>query len=294
MLLVQVFRLLAFSLLVGLSTHSDAEVLVDLDWQYDWQSPEGESHRLALRIPSALLERGFLGQGDLLNEKIIGKRIVQSVKAYADSLSDHLVSVTVLGDSLQNFQIKTARRGGNSELATQRRALVNDFLQREIHLISANSYYRYDPGMHAIVLEYNAVIRDYQSLILDTITQLASLKGVTTEDDLRRVLVDMLQSIPYISLTDADFPLYNPVRMLVEKQGDCESKQLFLAAGLKILYPQDSIYLVLLPKQEHIVLMQRDANGNVLYMDATGPARKPPGAPLTHSLDEGILYEVSL
>lgn len=291
----QFLQALALSLLACFSSFCGASAVEDQEWNYEWASPAGDKLRVALTIPGRLIEKGFIGQGDLLNEKVIGKRIIDSAKIYATSLSDNQVNVAVLGDSLESFEIKTARRSGSSVLAAHRQALVNEFIQREIHLISANSYYRYDADLHAIVIEYNALIRDYQSLVLDTLSALAMNDGMNEVNDLRAGLLDMLQSIPYLSLNEADFPLNNPVRLLLERQGDCESKQIFLAAGLKLLYPQDSIYLVLLPKQEHIVLMQRDSSGRVLYMDATGPARRPPGPSLEHfSVDEGILYEVSL
>lgn len=295
MLISHYFKILALCLLAFALIPRQASAIDDQAWDYEWTTVSGAKQRVTLTIPGAMIEKGFVGKGDLLNEKIIGRRIIDSAKTYAASLSDNEVNVAVLGESLESFEIKTARRAGNTALAENRHALVNAFIQREIHLISANSYYRYDPALNAIVIEYNAVIGDYQSLVLDTLSALAKNEGMHQVDDLRAGLLDMLQSIPYLSLSDADFPLNNPVRLLLERQGDCESKQIFLAAGLKLLYPQDSIYLVLLPTQEHIVLMQRDTSGRVLYMDATGPGRLPPGPSLEHfSVDEGILYEVNL
>ena len=291
----QYFQILALCLLVIVVAPRQASAIDDQEWHYEWSTASGAPMRVKVAIPGVLIEKAFVGKGDLLNEKIIGKRIIESAKSYAASLSDNEVNVAVLGESLESFEIKTARRSGNTALALDRQAMVNAFIQREVNLISANSYYRYDPVLNAIVIEYNAVIRDYQSIVLDTLSALAKNEGMLQVDDLRAGLLDMLQSIPYLSLSDADFPLNNPVRLLLERQGDCESKQLFLAAGLKLLYPQDSIYLVLLPTQEHIVLMQRDASGRVIYMDATGPGRLPPGESLEHfSVDEGILYEVNL
>lgn len=291
------FYLLLASLLLAANTtkaQPQGPAAQDQEWHYAWINDKGRSRTLDLTISAENVEKGFLGSRDLLDSKALGRQILDEAKGYAQKLSDSLVRVSLIGDSLSNYEIKVARISGRSSDAHDRMELMKSFIEQRIRSINEISYYRYDETLGGLAMDYNAILRDYESIIVDVLAAMSEQLQISSTDELRLALLDMLQSLPYTDLDHDDYPLFNPVRMLVEQRGDCESKQIFMVGALKILYPDDNIYLVLLPKQEHIVLMQRDRAGNALYMDATGPARRKPGPTLpTFSLDEGILYEVS-
>jgi hypothetical protein len=290
------YLILASFLLIAsqISAQAQPAVAQAHEWHYAWLNDKGGARSLHLTISAENVEKGFLGSRDLLDSKALGHQILDEAKGYALGLSDSLVRVSLIGDSLSNYEIKVARISGRSADAHDRMQLMKSFIQEKVRSINQTSYYRYDETIGGLAIDYNAILRDYESLIVEVLVAMSEQLQITDADDLRLALLDMLQSLPYTDLDNDDYPLLNPVRMLVEQRGDCESKQVFMVGALKILYPDDTIYLVLLPKQEHIVLMQRDSTGKALYMDATGPVRRKPGLSLPSiSLNEGILYEVS-
>lgn len=290
------YLFLALCLLAPIASFAQNKAIAAqaLNWHYSWVNDQGMAQSLDLTISAENAAKGFFGSRDLLDSKALGRKLLDEAKGYAKGLSDHLVRVTLVGNSLSSYEIKVARFSGKSADADHRLRLMQDFIDQKINTINQISYYRYDSSLKGLSMDYNTILRDYESVILDLVIAMSQQLNIADADSLRLALLDMLQSLPYTDLDNDDYPLFNPVRMLVEQRGDCESKQIFMVGALKILYPEDDIYLVLLPRQEHIVLMQRDRHGNSLYMDATGPARRKPGPSLSSfSLDEGILYEVS-
>lgn len=263
-------------------------------WDYEWISLQGEKKRIHLTIPSNVVEMAYLGEGDILNFSEIWKIIVSLARQRADEISDGNVRLSLAGGD-DNLNIRVNHLPGYGENAKLKIYEIESYIERMLDEFSESSYYRFDKGERKALIEYNKVASDYEAFILMFITSVSNQMGLKSRDELRDVLLDMLQSLTYADLDQDDFPMLNPGRMLIEKRGDCESKQLFMATAMKLIYPYNPVFLVLLPKQEHIVMKYRDDHGNEIYLDATGPDRLPAGSLLTkYNLDEGVIYEIRL
>jgi hypothetical protein len=261
-------------------------------WAYEWDGADGGRHELKLTLSPALAEKAFMGGGDLLDFAKISDLILSNAQHFAASLSDESVVVTVSGDSLKALSYQAQSRGDFPALVASRMDQMKAFMDDSMEDVEHATYYEYNPIRRSLEIDYNEIAADYQSVVLDTLIALGHSTGTEDPVILRDELLDMLQSIPYNDLRSDDFPLLNPMRMLIEKRGDCESKQLFMATAMKILMPESRVELILLPQQEHIV-MRHQVDGEYVLIDATGPSRTPAGSinPAYH-LSGAIYYEL--
>lgn len=264
-------------------------------WSYAWKSPDGTPNQLRLKINSKLAEKAFIGAGDLLDFDKIGALILANIRGLAGELSDESVIVTVTGDSLNALSYEAQPLGYFPGLAEARLDQMTAFVLDAMKDVEASTYYQYNPALRSLEVDYNEIASDYRSVVLDTLLALSQTLQTSDQIVLRDTLLDMLQSIEYTDLRRDDFPLLNPMRMLIEKRGDCESKQLFMAMAMKMLMPESKVELILLPAQEHIVMRYTGSNGSIILMDATGPSRTPAGQinPDYH-LSGAIYYELIL
>jgi hypothetical protein len=284
------FRLLLALMLVIPIAHGDDGI----PWSYAWEGPDGANRELTLTLSTALAEKAFIGGGDLLHYDKISAVILSHTQRLAASLSDQMVTVTVTGDSLRELNFEAQPLGAFRGIAEARLAQITAFVTGSMEDVERATYYKYDPIRRSLDVNYNNIAGDYQSVVIETLIALSDSLGTGNRVTLRDELLGMLQSIPYTDLSTDDFPMLNPMRMLLEKRGDCESKQIFMAMAMKLLMPQSRVELIILPHQKHIV-MRYQSDGEYVLMDATGPGRIAAGS--IHpdfNLSGAIYYELVL
>lgn len=277
---------------IPLSMSSQALQRQSIAWDYEWISADGAQRSISINIDVELARQAFTGPSDLLDFTDISEILTSEVKRMASSLSDAGIFISAKGDRLDELVIEYSSYPQYSKMALKRVEDINLFIKEAMQPVEDTTYYQYDEKSRSVNIDYNHMAKDYQVVVLDLLIALTQYLGTDDPDVLKNELITLLQSIEYSSLDDDDFPLFNPARMLIERRGDCESKQLFMGIALKLLEPDLTASLVLLPDQEHIVLMQTQANGLNVYMDATGPVYLPIGSldPSTSLIGERIDY----
>ncbi|WOF81824.1 hypothetical protein P5704_023785 (plasmid) [Pseudomonas sp. FeN3W] len=270
-------------------------VVAQGNWEYSWETRSSYPLSISLDIDEKTRKKAYLSDGDLLDYKRISVLILDQMRVMARNLTTPGIRISVQGTSLSNFEATAWAQESLQGEAQKSIEAIYTFAKDAIKPIEKSTYYRYNRETRSLGINYNKIAKDYEALVIQTL--LALSKTLKTEDRiiLRDSLLDMLQSIPYTDLAMDDFPLLNPARMLLEKRGDCESKQVFMAAALKLLFPERRVLLLQLPEQEHIVLSYAGDHGEEILMDATGPARLPVGklGPHTTLNQKVISYEIN-
>lgn len=278
-------------LLSALSALVSAE---PLRWHYQWITPSGEPQSVSVPFSKAMVDMAYLNPRDMINYKGVSKHILGHMAVKAASLATDDAHVLVEGDSMERLVLVREFNQGKEYLATLMQQQVMDYAREMIATLPTWSYFYQDPKKLVLMLDYNAIADDYRPVAMHLVVALSDALGTDNQDIIAHALLDLLQSLEYNDMDSEDFPLFNPARMLLEQEGDCESKQLLLAMGLKVLYPHSTVSLIALLDQEHIVLALEHPGQPRIYMDATGPERLPMGALPPHIHLEGSTLEIQI
>lgn len=274
-------RLLLAPLLLLLSAHVVAE---DYQFDFNWVDDQGQQAEITFAIDKERARKAYLEGKDQTNMKTLYARMIGPAQAYARSISGPDAGITVIPDyDRQSYRINLSYRGGGRQTAERLADLFHDYLVEQFKALEPITYYRFNKTYNSPVMNYQSVIKDYQDVIqaLNTAFQSRDAQRGLVERIDDRLL--FLQTIKYDALDNDDFEFLNPIRLLLEQRGDCESKQIVFAGMLKDLMPGRLVYLVSLRNKEHIVTaFQADEapekytiwheGHRFLILDATGPS----------------------
>lgn len=219
---------------------------------------------------------------DMYGHEQLRNKVMDEAKLLSQriSSSDVQVNLRTFGET---YEISYTYKEGNEALAKESYLKVKTYIDGAFDELRPITYYRYDKEMKELVINYEDIILDYADIIGATHQFFQQRDPGKTQSQMINDRLNFLQSIQYDALQNNEFGMLTPIRMLVEKQGDCESKQVYMAGLLKKLYPNRSVYLVLLPDKEHIVaavempeapdqLAYVKDGKHYLIVDATGPS----------------------
>lgn len=209
-------------------------------------------------------------------------KVMDDAKLLSQRIStpDVQVNLKTFGET---YEISYTYKEGNQEQAKELYQQVKNYIDGAFDEMRPITYYRYDKEMKELVINYEDIILDYADVIGVTHEFFLQRDPGKTQSQMINDRLNFLQSITYDALDSNDFGMLTPIRMLAEKRGDCESKQVYMAGLLKKLYPNRAVYLVLLPDKQHIVsaVEMPEAPAQLSYVkdgkqylivDATGPS----------------------
>ena len=255
---------------------------------HSWVDIEGRRQAISIELSEREIEEGLINSPDKasLHELWLYSKVFATTRGVAEkNPRDALEKVSeweLLPYALAKPLNSVFVAGGMTKEAIAR-------FEQVLKDIDGGTYYYLDDDGRTVRLDYPAIVEDQQTFI-DRLHQ--ALSDLEMDQTIKQKIdsrLRFLQSIEYDDLVGHDFPLMTPIRMMLEGRGDCESKQLLLAAFLKRIAPGNDIYLVELPEKQHIVLAMEvlGSQGDstvyhegryYLVMDATGPAYLPVSA----------------
>lgn len=247
-----------------------------------WKDEAGETQHFGLTLTEARMRKAMLEGRDMYGHEQLRNKVMDDAKLLSQRISSQDVQVR-LRTFGETYEISYTYKEGNESLAKERYRQVKAFIDGAFDEMRPLTYYRFDQDMKELVINYEDIILDYADVIGVTHQFFQQRDPGKTQSQMINDRLNFLQSIPYDALERNDFGMFTPVRMLAEKRGDCESKQVYMAGLLKKLYPDRSVALVLLPDKEHIVsaVEMPEAPSNLKYIkdgksylivDATGPS----------------------
>jgi len=247
-----------------------------------WKSKTGETEHFGLNLSEARVRQAMTAGRDMYGHEQLRQTILNNAKLLSQRISsqDVQINLRTFGNS---YEISYTYREGSEEKARQLKEQVKDYIDNGFENLSSQTYYRYDKDLKELVINYQDIVLDYADVITATHQFFKQRDPGKTQSQMINDRLNFLQSIPYDDLLQNDFGMLPPIRMLAENRGDCESKQVYMAGLLKLLYPNRAVYLVLLPEREHIVAAVEipEVPDNLVYLkngkrflivDATGPS----------------------
>lgn len=259
--------------------HSQAESYYLEHW---WKDATGETQHFGLSLTESRMRKAMLEGRDMYGHEQLRNRVMDDAKLLSQRIStpDVQVNLKTFGET---YEISYTYKEGNEALARQSYQQVKAYIDGAFDEMRPITYYRYDKEMKELVINYEDIILDYADVIGVTHQFFQQRDPGKTQSQMINDRLNFLQSITYDALDRNDFGMFTPIRMLAEKRGDCESKQVYMAGLLKKLYPNRAVYLVLLPDKEHIVaaVEMPEAPSSLAYfkdgkqyliVDATGPS----------------------
>jgi hypothetical protein len=267
---------------LGVSSLAKAEPYV---LQHSWYDYAGQPHQLGVVLSEARVSQALTEGRDLYDYKSIFRVIINNAKSMANDMATPTAKVQVDRDGM-GYRISSAFLTGHEEEAKAQGLKIQNFIEGAYDDLQTATYYRQDKTSHTLVINYSDIVSDFQDVFaqVDAYFQ-QSDRGKNALERINDRLA-FLQSIPYDDMTHSDFDLNTPIRMLAERRGDCESKQVFMAGLLRRLFPDRVVQLVTLPDRAHILLalempelptswtFPKDGR-RYLIMDATGPGVSP-------------------
>ncbi len=259
--------------------HSQAEPYYLEHW---WKDEAGETQHFGLTIGESRMRIAMTAGRDMYGHEQLRDKVMDEAKILSQQLSsaDVQVSLRTFGES---YEISYTYREGSEAMAKEAYLKVKAYIDGAFDELRPITYYRYDQELKELIINYEDIILDYADIIGVTHQFFQRRDSGKTQSQMINDRLNFLQSIPYDALQNNEFGMLTPIRMLVEKQGDCESKQVYMAGLLKKMYPNRSVFLVLLPDKEHIVsaVEMPEAPDELAYIkdgkrylivDATGPS----------------------
>jgi hypothetical protein len=279
---------------LGISSLAKADPFV---LRHSWSDYAGQPRQLNLVLSEERVSQALTEGRDLYDYKNIFLVIINNAKQFANDISTPTAQIKV-GREGMGYRISYSYFTGHEDEAMAQGRRVQTFIEGAYDDLQSVTYYRQDKESKTLVINYNAIVEDFQDVFtqVDTIFK-QSDRGKNALQMINDRLA-FLQTIPYDDMTRSDFDLNTPIRMMAEHRGDCESKQVFMAGLLRKLFPGRMIQLVTLPDRSHILLAlempelpakatyEKDGRRYVI-MDATGPGTSP----VENSADTRIAFD---
>lgn len=252
-----------------------------VDLTFRWLDYSGAEQGVILSVPHADLQYSLNDPMMRIKPDRIGHWLFEKAKLEADSMSYGGYHLSVEEDLEGNILVYG--EGDNKQELSSRVDKV-----KSSHLLAANNLEQHSYFMIAdntFQFDYARIIRDSQASVAGLAETL-----INPSQDIRsniNRLLPFVQSIPYDALDRPDdYGFYTPLRMLIMNAGDCESKQMTLAAMIRSVAPRTDI--ILMGLHDHMVIgihidpLPGDQtylyDGKVyVLMDATGPKMAPVG-----------------
>jgi hypothetical protein len=267
---------------LGVSSLAKAEPYV---LQHSWYDYAGQPHQLGVVLSEKRVSQALTEGRDLYDYKSIFRVIINNAKSMAHDMATPTAKVQVDRDGM-GYRISSSFLTGHEEEAQAQGNKIQNFIEGAYDDLQSATYYRQDKSSHTLVINYSDIVADFQDVFAQTDAFFQQTdRGKNALERINDRLA-FLQSIPYDDMTQSDFDLNTPIRMLAERRGDCESKQVFMAGLLRRLFPDRVVQLVTLPDRAHILLAlempelpasstyPKDGRRYVI-MDATGPGASP-------------------
>lgn len=251
-------------------------------FSFNWVSPSGHASEISFSLAPSRVQTAILGEKDTVSPRLIFSRVM----AEAELLARDMATANAMVDIDYNLDdatwgSKIAYTPGHEDEARAQSLKISNFVMDVYSQISKVSYFKLEG--HKMSADYSSIISDYHDVFQVIDLAFSPLDRDKSEAQKINSRLSFLQGITYDNLASDSMGFYTPIRMLAERRGDCESKQIMLAGLLKILNQNRDIYLVSLPNEEHILLALEGGQGlgpgdlfhngkNFIVLDGTGPS----------------------
>lgn len=247
-----------------------------------WKDSSGETQHFGVTVDDARMRQAMTNSRDMLGFEQIRSKVMLQAQTMALQISTPTAKLKLRSYG-QTYELSSTYQEGHMGEATALSNRVRNYIDGAYDDLGDSTYYTYDKDRRELVINYEDIILDFRDVIEATHQYFQARDTGKTHSAMINDRLNFLQSIRYNDLKSDPFGMYTPIRMLVEKSGDCESKQTYMAGMLKMLYPNRDVYLVLLPDKEHIVaaiempeapdaLTYYKDGRRYLIVDATGPS----------------------
>lgn len=246
-----------------------------------WKDASGETQHFGLTVDDARMHQAMTASRDMLGFEQIRSKVMLDAQAMALRISTPTAKLKLRSYG-QTYELSSTYQEGHMGEATALSNRVRNYIDGAYDDLRDSTYYTYDKERRELLINYEDIVVDFRDVIGATHQFFQARDVGKTHSAMINDRLNFLQSIKYDDLKSDPFGMYTPIRMLVEKRGDCESKQVYMAGLLSLLYPTREVFLVLLPDKEHIVaaVEMPEAPENLTYykdgkryliVDATGP-----------------------
>lgn len=271
--------LLPLVISLGGAPHASASTTYLEHW---WKDATGETQHFGLTVDDRRMRQAMTASRDMLGYEQIRASVMQHAQTMALQISTPTAKLKLRSYG-QTYELSSTYQEGHMGEATALSNRVRSYIDNAYDDMRDSTYYIYDKDRRELIINYEEIILDFRDVIGATHQFFQARDVGKTHSAMINDRLNFLQSISYDDLKTDPFGMYTPIRMLVERRGDCESKQTYMAGLLKMLYPSRDVFLVLLPDKEHIVaaVEMPEAPENLTYykdgkryliVDATGPS----------------------
>lgn len=247
-----------------------------------WKDSTGETQHFGLTVDDARMRQAMTASRDIQGFEQIRSSVMLRAQAMAMQISTPTAKLKLRSFG-KSYELSSTYQEGHMGEATALGNRVRSYIDGAYDDLRDTTYYTYDRDRRELLINYEDIVHDFRDVIGATHEFFQARDVGKSQSAMINDRLNFLQSITYDDLKTDPFGMYTPIRMLVEKRGDCESKQTYMAGLLKLLYPSRDVYLVLLPDKEHIVaaVEMPEAPENLTYfkdgkryliVDATGPS----------------------
>lgn len=251
-------------------------------FQYVWQTPTGIQYNITMAQDIEAIHQSFRKYRGYDLERA-NRELRYQLLRYAKQQGWRGIDVTL---SAREQQLNIVRRGrlasddvvANMHAAHER--LFTEYLREH--------YYNRMTGVAGqvgIKPDHIAIAEASHEIILPLANAFRDLLGENTQRTYLEAVLSFVQGIPYQDLADrltsSGAGFNPPARLLLEHQGDCDSKVTLMGALLRELMPDVPVYAVYVPDHAFLALRMSQREGeqsitiddqSLLVVEPTGPA----------------------
>lgn len=251
-------------------------------FQYAWQTPTGAAYEITMAQDIEAIHQSFRKYRGYELERA-NRELRYRLLRYAKQQGWRGVEVTLSAREQQLDIVRRGRRASDAVLVDMHAAyerLFNEYLTEH--------YYNRITGVGGqtgIKPDHIAIAEASSNIILPLADAFRAVLGENTQRTYLEAVLSFMQGIPYQDLADrlesAGAGFNPPARLLLEHQGDCDSKVTLMGALLRELMPDVPVYAVYVPNHAFLALRmsQRDGEQSImindqslLVVEPTGPA----------------------
>jgi hypothetical protein len=254
-----------------------------------WKDMHGKKRSTAFTVPTYDLKEGAI-QFQAYNPNTMKRYTFTEIKKYARTLEGggNKISVKLNHNGvLYSIQSRSQQTLGQIQRQMDYRL---DKIQKDYFLKNGLKTYR-ENGKEYVMPDHSRIAKEYVAKMRPIAT---SIKQANRGKSMRETLnyaLNFVQAIPYNTLvsrvTSNGQGFATPYGILMNNQGDCDSKSVMYAAIIKNLYPSVDVAMVYVPKHAFLALsLPQKQNdwalrlGGKTYVltEPAGPALVPVGA----------------
>lgn len=259
-------------------------VLAQYDFHYQWHDHQNQLRTLFFSLNGPSLHQS-IGHFTSLSPQQINRSLLQPLTYFAREQGWYQMEVS-LSSLLGKIDYKPHLRDAKESRNRVSRMREQEQIERQ-RLLSENflTFLTMPPNQIGIAPDHARIAAaNIERLAPVSSSFFNSLSGSSVREYLS-VITSFVQAIPYNDLTrrleSGGKGFYPPAQLLLENQGDCDSKVTLLAAILKGLMPNMTMAVVYLPNHALLALtinaqaqdITIEHNGvRFVVVDPTGPA----------------------